>query len=1313
MSKPVPWSVDGGGFDAREAVQAAARQAGLGVDQWLAAAVTDYAALLGVAPRDLSEDQRVDAIARKMGYGRSGRPQPARAAWDSERVAAELRQSHPLSQPAPPPAGELRVAPPPAAPARNEVGAMIREVGRRLDALNAAPAPAPEPTASRAARPLAAGDGLEPLRRELTRLVDLMSDMRAPGAASQTPGALRGELATLLDAVADLCREAAEAQSGADAADVADLKRDMRLLRDAIQDVQRAAEPGHERGDELLDDMRREVDEIGAEVAGLEAREEVAALDATLRQLADQVDASRDDGLRAAILGPVDDLLADVRDALEALRRDESLRALEAQVRELRAALEEVAGADSAALDDLGAQIRELRALLEQAPPPGQLDRVEAQLADLTQRLARIAERGPSAAGEQAVLESVEVIRAGLQAGMAQDVFAALEERLAALCARMEQALEPSPDAGLAALQGRLDDMQGAFGAQMERAHNDRAQDAQRLEGLLHAMSERLDQPLTRSQLEQVRDVVGQLAERFGASDAQPQALRALEGRLEDIFARLGEPVNVEFDTSRIEGMIGDIAGRVDATGAVAAQLQDSVSRIAQAIEQLSATSDGGESLRAIEAQIAEITARLDEPVSAELDTSRLEAMVERMGARIDAVADARLDPRAADDVRRIAQMVQSLGERVGSQSDGEALRALERQVEHLGERLEGVDGADSLASLERSVADIFQHIEQFRETALLTAEHAARKAAREALASAVAAPRGEGDGIAQIALEREFADLRAQQRAAEQRTSATLDAVRAMLEKVVDRLALIEERAPQSAPQEIPRQETARQETARQETPRQEQAKSQTSPPQTAPPQAPAVFAPPIPRAPVVEAQPAAECASAPAPAVEPASRAMGADLSDMLLEPGAGKPAQSGLVLPSAEDGAEGPRASFIAAVRRAQTAATGALAEPATAESPLDQARARARAAASKTQEKPARPAPKRAIVKGRMKSLLRACAAVAIIGLMLAVGAKVGLSMLEDAPFVEAPERQGAVAPAIAREPEKSAMSALGAGATAPRLAAQLQQTPAAAQSQQAPAAAAQIQQAPGAAAADPTTVASIDKRQQAARPQDLRSAAASGAPAAQFEMAARYADGRGVGKDLAQAAAWFERAASQEFAPAQYRLGAMYEKGNGVERDLEKAREWYQRAAERGHVKAMHNLAVLIAEGAAGKPDYGTAAQWFRSAAEHGVRDSQYNFAILNARGLGVAQDLVQSYMWFSLAAVQGDEDAARKRADVAARLDARQLSRARQLVDNFAAKRPDQAVNEALAPPGGWEFAPEPAARPARPQAPRPRVSSL
>ena len=85
---------------------------------------------------------------------------------------------------------------------------------------------------------------------------------------------------------------------------------------------------------------------------------------------------------------------------------------------------------------------------------------------------------------------------------------------------------------------------------------------------------------------------------------------------------------------------------------------------------------------------------------------------------------------------------------------------------------------------------------------------------------------------------------------------------------------------------------------------------------------------------------------------------------------------------------------------------------------------------------------------------------------------------------------------------------------------------------------------------------------------------------------------------------------------------------------------------------------MHNLAVLYAEGIDGKPDYKTAAQWFRKAAEHGVADSQYNLGILYARGIGVEQNLAESYKWFALAAAQGDQDAAKKRDDVGARLDA-------------------------------------------------------
>jgi localization factor PodJL len=210
--------------------------------------------------------------------------------------------------------------------------------------------------------------------------------------------------------------------------------------------------------------------------------------------------------------------------------------------------------------------------------------------------------------------------------------------------------------------------------------------------------------------------------------------------------------------------------------------------------------------------------------------------------------------------------------------------------------------------------------------------------------------------------------------------------------------------------------------------------------------------------------------------------------------------------------------------------------------------------------------------------------------------------------------------------------------------------------------------------------DPLAVGSIKPREiQMAL---LKRMAYKGDSAAQFDMGARLVDGRGLARDPAAAIGWFEKAAAQGLAQAQFRLGGIYEKGLGVARDAAKARECYEKAAALGHVRAMHNLAVMLAEGVEGKPDYAAAAQWFRRAADYGVRDSQYNLAILYARGLGVTQNLGQSYVWFDIAARQGDEDAAKKRDDVSARLDAPTLLAVRKQADDFHARAPAAAVNE-------------------------------
>jgi localization factor PodJL len=206
------------------------------------------------------------------------------------------------------------------------------------------------------------------------------------------------------------------------------------------------------------------------------------------------------------------------------------------------------------------------------------------------------------------------------------------------------------------------------------------------------------------------------------------------------------------------------------------------------------------------------------------------------------------------------------------------------------------------------------------------------------------------------------------------------------------------------------------------------------------------------------------------------------------------------------------------------------------------------------------------------------------------------------------------------------------------------------------------------------------------------PDALRSAAIAGDAGAETELGIRCLEGRTAPRDPKLASRWLELAANQGLPYAEYRLAALYEKGIGGPRDLPLARVWYQKAADAGNARAMHNLAVLNAQDAgAGKPDYGLAAIGFRSAAELGLRDSQFNLGVLYGRGLGVPQDFAQSWMWFSLAAQQGDADAAKKRDEVAARLDAKALAAAAKMYTEFKLKTPLPSANEIPTPPGGWD----------------------
>ena len=221
--------------------------------------------------------------------------------------------------------------------------------------------------------------------------------------------------------------------------------------------------------------------------------------------------------------------------------------------------------------------------------------------------------------------------------------------------------------------------------------------------------------------------------------------------------------------------------------------------------------------------------------------------------------------------------------------------------------------------------------------------------------------------------------------------------------------------------------------------------------------------------------------------------------------------------------------------------------------------------------------------------------------------------------------------------------------------------------------------------PGGAPLTPGAAPGGDGTQQIAA---LEAAANSGDSKAQFVLALRYAEGRGVEKDELKAAALVTKSANAGLVVAQYRMGALFERGIGVTKNLPEAKKWYERAAQGGNRKAMHNLAVLYADGTGIGQNYGEAAKWFKLGADYGVTDSQYNLAVLYERGMGLDKNPTEAAKWFAIAAGQGDTDAAAKLEQLKKTMNPVELANALQGAKAFQAKPIDPVANEVPAFPG-------------------------
>jgi localization factor PodJL len=853
-----------------------------------------------------------------------------------------------------------------------------------------------------------------------------------------------------------------------------------------------------------------------------------------------------------------------------------------------------------------------------------------------------------------------------------------IDQAMAEISARM-QALDADPNAPAVPPQRPAAPMHQAQ-AQVQAA----AVPSQNLAGLeqhLRHITSQIEalrqQPQLQEGIAALRQALSDMARTL--LDAMPKrAIEALEAEVRALAERLLD--------SRQAGVDGKTLGAIE-QGLV--EIRDTLRTLRPA-----------ENLDGFREAVHGLAQKIDKLGASEPDVNafqQLESAVSTMQGIVSHVASNEALAHLADEVHALAAKVDQVGAAgTGGIGHGNALEILEQRVARIAEALESrvQNGGSVPPQLEAVIQGLTDKIERLQHS---RGDDVAFGNLEDRIARLAEKLDASGARFSQLeAIERGLADLLAHMEnrgagaatAAPQvdglqrdlvRTQTSLEAVHGTLGHLVDRLAILESDIRETRPQPQPPQAPIPQ-AAQLEMP-----KRAAEPPVFAPAPTATEASPPPDRA-VAHAQAAAAMARANPKAVR---APIDPNLPpDHPLEPGinprarlAASPADriaasEAALGPVSSAFAEGDnKSNFIAAARRAARAAA---AEPTTAD-----LRAARREMGDKGGKTFAR----------RVRSLFVGASVILIAGGAI----QIALNLIDSADTSSNAEIASTPAPSEAEitPPASEAQPATTALSSAPNP--EIPSSPEMTGSVPA--------SAPPSPAVSYTLPPSLtlptlptqpaprgEKLPPAIGGAVLREAAAAGNAAAEYEVGLRYAEGRGVTVNASEAARWLELAAKQGLAMAQFRLAGVYEKGVGVKKDVETARRLYKAAAEQGNAKAMHNLAVLYAEGAAVKPDYRTAAQWFRLAADHGVADSQYNLAILYARGIGVDRNLVESYKWFALAADQGDQEAAKKRDEVAKRLDPPALSTAKLAVRAFVPQPQPEAATAVKMPPG-WDAA--------------------
>jgi len=1064
--------------------------------------------------------------------------------------------------------------------------------------------------------------------------------------------------------------------------DDASAKTALGTLRDEIMSANAAPDPQHTKD---FADLRLMVTDLAHRMEAVpnQVAEDLAErLEDTMRRL-DTATRGELDAIRGEVREIAKDLDNGTRGEFEALRGDVVNLA-----RLVTAAPEQL---NTQVNQDVDQRLQDITARVETATRE-EIVAFRAEVRDLVAQMEADIGAGVEAAIKADGRDDAEALRGLSQdltrqfAGSTRDDFEALRGDVADLARLM------------ADTPARLsEDMDARLGDIIGRIETATRQEIGEFRAEIREIIAQIEQG-GRSEFEVLREEVLRLAERIETMPAP--VVPEIEPWLEDIAARLDTATRAEFAEIRAE--LRDFTARFDEAGlsefrALRSEVQDLGTQLRKEIlQELVQERDNAitrDELELIRSDIRGLSTQIDGVRRDEYDALRSD--MQMLGERIQEAPNGRINELE----RHLFVLTEQLAQ-ASQDADPDQLALIEEKINQLSDAVDASSqGMAGLGDLEKSIGALFDRMEESRADAVGAAQEAAQAAVERAISSLSA---GAESSDVFNDLRAEINAQRANAEAADQQHQDTLLSVHDTLKAIVGRLEELE--ADGGAPPESDDRTATK---AGKTSPRGGKAKAGRSAETTDDPVKSDL-------SPARARSTKADSTKSKAAKAEKAASGKTAPESsspedDTPLAPGSGLPKDGRMTGGATSSGIGEPPVDgtdFVAAARRAARAAT----EAAAAED-LTAAQKRSRLAGLRE-----------GLARYRRPIVIAAATAVILFGAYKAAttlsGGSFTLPMLGASDIERGSDiKTGSVKPAGAEATVASSgpasqsgrsredmpgkpvrqVSKSGPAHDTPKPAAKAESPKAANKKSASKPLATKSEGAADTAATDRATGAAVSGKPAASDtapydllPDRLAEALKRDDPTAQFEIAARYMDGRGLPQDYPTASHWYRKAAAQGLAPAQYRLGSLYEKGQGVERDLAMARMWYQRAAEQGNRKAMHNLAVLYADGIDGAPDFQKAAVWFRQAAEFGLGDSQFNLAVLFARGLGVNTDLGESFRWFAIAADQGDVEALDKRDQIARDLDEETLRKARAALDAWQPKRPNASANVVPEPQGGW-----------------------